>query len=168
MAHLASSGALAFLDRRGIAYTYHSHPPVFTVEESLRLVPELPGAKTKNLFLRNRKGTRHLLLITSHDKRVNLDALSAAVGINGLSFASPERLLKHLGVPPGAVSLLALVNDEPNSVEVVVDAAVWNAEAVQCHPLDNGATVVIPRDDVRRFVEATGHSARVIDVPVSP
>src|ERR1017187_7534083 len=107
----AAGGVLAFLDRHGIAYTHHLHPPVFTVEESLRLVPDLPGAKTKNLFLRDRKGARHILVVTPHDTRVNLDALSAALGLNGLSFASPERLLKHLGVTPGAGSLLALVND---------------------------------------------------------
>ena len=160
-------GVLAFLDQHGITYAHHVHPPVFTVEESLRLVPELPGAKTKNLFLRDRKGARHVLVVVPHDVRVNLDALSAALGMTGLSFASPERLLKHLGITPGAVSLLALLNDREHRVELVVDSGTWNADAIQCHPLDNAATLVIPREGMRRFVEATGHRPHVIAVPAS-
>jgi Ala-tRNA(Pro) deacylase len=162
-----AAGMLALLDQHGIAYTHHAHPAVFTVEESLRLVPELPGAKTKNLFLRDRKGARHVLVVVPHDLRVNLDALSAALGMSGLSFASPERLLKHLGITPGAVSLLALVNDREHRVELVIDSGVWNADAIQCHPLDNAATLVIPREVMRRFVEVTGHTAGVIAVPAS-
>ena len=95
----------AFLRRHGIAAVRHAHPPVMTVEESERLVPKLPGAKTKNLFLRDKKGSRHFLVTVPHDLAVDLAALGAALGAVRLGFASPERLMTHLGVTAGSVSL---------------------------------------------------------------
>jgi len=154
-----------FLSEHGIAATRHEHPPVMTVEESLRLVPKLPGMKTKNLFLRDKKGRRHLLVTVPHDKAVDIDALAEAVGVNGLGFGSTERLKKYLGITPGSVSLLALVNDEIHAVEFFIDRALWEAEAVHAHPLVNTATMVLPHADLERFLAATGHIPRVIDVP---
>lgn len=136
-----------------------------TVEASERLVPRLPGVKTKNLFLRDRKGARHILVTVPHDLAVDLDALGAALGAKRLGFASAERLLTHLGITPGSVSLLALVNDMSHAVEFVIDRRVWDAEAVHAHPLRNDATMVIPHAQLERFLAATGHSPNVIDVP---
>ena len=110
-----------FLALHGIRADRIEHPAVMTVEESERLVPPLPGAKTKNLFLRDRKGARHFLVTVAHDHPLDLDALGAVLGAGRLGFASPERLLKHLGVTPGSVSLLALVNDVAHAVEFVID-----------------------------------------------
>ena len=155
----------AFLREHDIGASRHSHPPVMTVEESERLVPKLPGAKTKNLFLRDKKGARHILVTVRHNLAVQLDALAAALGARGLGFASPERLMKHLGVTPGSVSLLALVNDRQEAVEFVIDRALWDAPAVHAHPLTNDATMVIAHADLERFLAATGHVPRVIDVP---
>ena len=157
----------AFLRDHGIAATCHSHPPVMTVEESERLVPKLPGAKTKNLFLRDKKGARHLLVTVRHDLPVDLNALGSALDAGRLGFASPERLAKHLGVTPGSVSLLALVNDTAGAVEFVIDRALWDAPAVQAHPLVNDATMVIAHAELERFLAATGHAPRVIDVPAA-
>ena len=112
----------AFLREHGIAPARHAHPPVMTVEESERLVPKLPGAKTKNLFLRDRKGARHFLVTVPHDRAVDLDALGSTLDAGRLGFASPERLAKHLGITPGSVSLLALVNDAAAAVEFVINA----------------------------------------------
>ena len=100
-----------FLRTHGIDPARHEHPAVMTVEESKRLVPKLPGAKTKNLFLRDKKGRRHFLVTVPHDVAVDLDALAAALGVSGVGFASAERLQKYLGLKPGSVSLLGLVND---------------------------------------------------------
>ena len=155
----------AFLLQHGIAAARHAHPPVMTVEESERLVPTLPGAKTKNLFLRDRKGARHFLVTVPHDLAVDLNALGTALDVGRLSFASPERLLKHLGITPGSVSLLALVNDREETVEFVIDRALWEAPAVQAHPLVNDATMVIAHADLERFLAATGHAPRVVTVP---
>ena len=156
----------AFLHEHGIAAARHEHPPVMTVEESLRLVPPLPGAKTKNLFLRDKKGARHILVTLRHDLAVDLSALESVLGVRGLGFASPERLAKHLGVTPGSVSLLALVNDQARHVEFVIDRALWEAPAVHAHPLRNDATLVLAHADLERFLAATGHAPHIIDVPI--
>jgi Ala-tRNA(Pro) deacylase len=155
----------AFLRAHGIAPARHEHPPVMTVEESERLVPALPGAKTKNLFLRDAKGRRHFLVSVPHDRAVDLDALGASLGVGRLGFASAQRLMTHLGITPGSVSLLALVNDGKGAVEFVIDRMLWEAEAVHAHPLVNTATMVLSHTDLERFVAATGHEPRVIDVP---
>jgi len=136
-----------------------------TVEESERLVPRLPGAKTKNLFLRDRKGARHLLVTVPHDLAVDLKELGATLGADRLGFASADRLMKHLGVTPGSVSLLGLVNDTAHAVEFVIDRRLWEAEAVHAHPLVNTATMVIPHAQLERFLAATGHSPRVVEIP---
>jgi len=157
-----------FLRQHGIAAVRHEHPAVMTVEESERLVPRLPGAKTKNLFLRDKKGQRHFLVTAPHDKAVRLDALGELLGAGRLSFASPERLQKHLGLLPGAVSLLGLVNDPSGAVEFVIDRSLWEADAVHAHPLVNTATMVVPHADLERFLAATGHLPRVIELPAAP
>jgi len=157
----------AFLRAHGITATRHSHPPVMTVEESERLVPKLPGAKTKNLFLRDKKGARHFLVTVPHDLQVDLNALGSALGAGRLGFASPERLAKHLGITPGSVSLLALANDAAAAVEFVIDRTLWDAAAVQAHPLVNDATMVIAHAELERFLAATGHAPRVIAVPAA-
>jgi Ala-tRNA(Pro) deacylase len=158
----------AFFFRHRVGFERHEHPAVMTVEESLRLVPQLPGAKTKNLFLRDKKGARHFLVTVPHDLPVDLEGLGALLGFPKLGFASPDRLMKHLGVAPGAVSLVALVNDTQGSVEFVIDRVLWDASAVQAHPLVNTATLVIPHDDLARLLAATAHSPRVVDVPRRP
>ncbi len=154
-----------FLTRHGIVLERIDHPPVMTVEESERLVPRLPGAKTKNLFLRDKKGARHFLVTVPHDLAVDLDALGELLGARRLGFASAERLLQHLGVTPGSVSLLALVNDTAHGVDFVIDRRLWDAVAVHAHPLVNTATTVIPHAELERFLQATGHVPRIIDVP---
>jgi Ala-tRNA(Pro) deacylase len=155
----------AFLRENRITAARHAHPPVMTVEESERLVPELPGAKTKNLFLRDKKGARHFLVTVPHHRAVDLNALGSALDVGRLGFASPERLAKHLGITPGSVSLLALVNDPAAAVEFVIDRTLWMAPAVQAHPLVNDATMVLAHADLERFLAATGHTPRVVDVP---
>jgi len=82
-----------------------------------------------------------------------------------LSLASPERLEKHLGVTPGAVSLMAIVNDREGKVEVLIDRDIWEAGALQAHPLVNTATLVIPMEGIKTFLSATNHTARIIHIP---
>jgi Ala-tRNA(Pro) deacylase len=102
-----------------------------------------------------------------HDTVVDLDALGAMLGVGDVGFASAERLQKHLGIRPGSVSLLALVSDEALAVEFVIDRSLWEADAVHAHPLVNTATMVIVHADLERFLAATRHVPRVIDVPVA-
>jgi len=161
----AMSDIFEFLGANGIAHTRTDHPAVFTVEESKRLVPALPATQTKNLFLRDQKGIRHFLVVVGHDKHVDLKALAPVVRATKLSLGSPERLLTHLGIEPGSVSLLALVNDRNRRVEVFIDRELWQAEALACHPLVNTATLVIAHEGIVRFLQATGHEAHIITVP---
>jgi Ala-tRNA(Pro) deacylase len=155
----------SFLRERGIHAERHEHAAVMTVEESERLVPPLPGAKTKNLFLRDGKGRRHFLITVRHDVAVDLNALGSIIGAGRLGFGSPERLQKHLGVTPGSVTLLALCNDPNGAVEFVIDRALWEASALQAHPLINTATMILSHADLERFLAATGHSPRIVDIP---
>ena len=154
-----------FLADHGIEYERHDHPPVFTCEEALRLVPPLPAARTKNLFLRDRKGQRHFLVTVGYEKAVDLKALASVLGVSKLGLASAERLQRYLGLDPGSVSILGVVNDVDRQVEVVVDRDLWKAQAFQCHPLVNTSTLVISRDHLQRFLEITGHPVRVLVIP---
>ena len=155
-----------FLDANNVSYERHDHQAVFTEEESKILSPELNGASTKNLFLRDKKGIRHFLVTVLEDKKVDLKALSYVLDSSRLSFASPERLKKHLGIEPGSVSLLALMKDSENNVEVFIDKEIWEDEAILCHPLVNTSTLVVPHKDMKSFLEKTGHGVRLIEVPV--
>jgi Ala-tRNA(Pro) deacylase len=155
----------AFLDQHELAYQRFEHPPVYTCEEARQLAPGLPGAETKNLFLCDGKGTRHVLVSVPAEASVDLKALSATLELKGLRFASPERLKRYLGLEPGSVTLLAAFNDTERAVEVVVDETLWNAEALLCHPLVNTETLSIGRATLARFLELTGHPPRVLAVP---
>ncbi|MBL0170533.1 MAG: prolyl-tRNA synthetase associated domain-containing protein [Gemmatimonadaceae bacterium] len=156
----------AFLDELGIAYERCDHPAVFTVSEVHQLVPPLRGAHTKNLFLRDKKGRQHVLVVVASDKQVDIKSLSGMLGLGHLSFGSPERLHKYLGIEPGSVTLLALLNDANHEVAVFIDRDLWDADALQCHPLVNTATLVIARDGIERFLRATGHPYQLVEVPV--
>jgi len=154
-----------FLAENSIEYERHDHPPVYTVEEAGRLAPTLPAAKTKNLFLRDKKGLRHFLVVVPANKRVDLRALPQVVGSNRLSFGSADRLKKYLGVEPGSVTLFAIFNDPDHAVELIVDVSLWHSAAFQFHPLVNTSTLVISRENLKRFMAITGHEARLLDIP---
>jgi Ala-tRNA(Pro) deacylase len=154
----------AFLAAQGIEYVRHEHPPVFTCEEELQHVPESGAARTKNLFLRDRRGRRHLLLVTTCAKQVSIAAFAETAGADRLSFASAERLKQHLGVEPGSVTVFGLVNDSTHGVEVFIDADVWAAPSIHAHPLRNDATLVISHDALIRFLAATGHRPQIVTI----
>lgn len=154
----------AFLKTHDISYESFSHPAVYTCEEAERLCPTMPGVPVKNLFLRSKDKKRHLLVVGGYDKRVDLNGLKTVFGISGLGFGSPERLKKYLGVEPGSVTLLGLMNDPQHAVEVIFDQGIWG-QSLQCHPLVNTATLVIPADGIERFLKATGHAYQVMEVP---
>jgi len=155
----------AYLDAHGIPCERFDHPAVFTCEQSKEIAPPMPGSSTKNLFLRDRKGARHFLVVVEHEKKVDLKALADMIGTQKLSFGSAERLERHLGVAPGSVTVLGLAHDLDHAVEVFFDAPIWKADRIQCHPLVNTASLIIPHDGLERFLHATGHTPHIIDVP---
>ncbi|MGK5043383.1 prolyl-tRNA synthetase associated domain-containing protein [Janthinobacterium sp. GB1R12] len=149
-------------------YQLLEHPAVHTIDEALMHVPAMPGLMVKNLFVRDEKGRRHFLVIVPFDKRIDLAALGRLLPASKLSMASPERLLQHLGITPGAVSLFALIHDDAQAVELVLDQAVWDAGHIQAHPLRNTATVALSHATLVRFLAHTGHVPRIVAVPATP
>lgn len=152
---------LAHLDDLGIDHTTIDHPPVYTVEEAKRLRGTLPGANCKSLFLRNKKGQMWLVVV-AEDHRVNLDLLGANLGSKRLSFASAQRLMDHLGVVPGAVSPLAVINDRSCAVTVVLFRDILEHDILNFHPLVNDRTTTLSTADFLRFLESTNHEPIVL------
>jgi len=154
----------AFLDRLAIAHTTVAHPPLFTVEQSRALRGSIPGGHTKNLFLEDKKGA--LVLLTAlEDAAIELKALHRRLGAGGrFSFGSADLLRETLGVEPGAVTPLAVMNDWDCRVSVVLDADLLRHEALNCHPLRNTMTTSIATRDLLKFLEATRHSPRIVEL----
>lgn len=151
----------AFLDTLGIAHTTVTHPPVFTVEESRDLRGRIPGGHSKNLFLKDKKGAL-FLVVASEQAAIDLKGLHRRLGASGrFSFGSAELLMEALGVTPGAVTPFAAINDTAGRVSVVLEAAMMENPLINFHPLDNSMTTGIGRDDLVRFLAATGHQARI-------
>jgi len=151
----------AFLGQLGIAHPTVHHPPLFTVEESRTLRGQIPGGHTKNLFLKDKKGS--LFLVTAlEDAVIELKSLHRRLGASGrFSFGSPEQLRAVLGVEPGAVTPLAAMNDAALQVTVVLDQALMAHAVINCHPLRNTMTTSLAREDLVRFLAATGHPPRI-------
>jgi Ala-tRNA(Pro) deacylase len=150
------------LDALGIGYTAHEHPPIFTGEAAAEHWKDVPGVGVKNLFLRNKKGDRHYLVILAVDKQVDLRQLVRAIGDDRLSFGSPERLMSCLGVTPGSVSVFGLLHDGSRGVQVVVDEDLRSAERLIFHPNDNRASVSISFADFERFLGTRPNTVRWI------
>lgn len=146
------------LDALAITVTRYDHPAVFTVDEAEQHWAGIDATHCKNLFLRNRKGTRHYLVVAEHRASVSLARIAAIVGDDKLGFASPERLAKYLGLTPGAVSPFGLINDTAREVRVVVDVSLRAASLVAFHPNVNTATLVLAEPDFERFLASTGHA----------
>jgi Ala-tRNA(Pro) deacylase len=148
----------------GIAFTRHEHPPVATVEEAEPHWADLDAMHFKNLFLRNQKGTRHYLLILRHSKRADLRAAADQIGDGKLSFASPERLMAHLGLTPGAVSPFGLIHDKTRHVRVFIDRDLKTADRVSFHPNINTATLTLARADFERFLADCGNLVAYVTI----
>jgi Ala-tRNA(Pro) deacylase len=158
------SALFAFLDQLGIAHRTVSHPALFTVEQSQSLRGTIPGGHTKNLFLKDKKGA--LFLVTAlEDAVIELKSLHRLLDASGrFSFGSADLMRETLGIEPGAVTPFAAMNDTGGRVTVVLDAALMRHETINCHPLVNTMTTSIAREDLVRFLDATGHPPRTVAV----
>ena len=154
----------AFLNTLGIAHPTVTHAPLFTVEESQALRGTIPGGHTKNLFLKDKKGALYLVT-TLEDAVIELRSLHRLLGASGrFSFGSADTMRATLGIEPGAVTPFAAMNDTARQVAVVLDAALMRHDTINAHPLVNTMTTSVARADLVRFLEATGHSPRVLAV----
>jgi Ala-tRNA(Pro) deacylase len=169
------SDLFACLDRLGIPHRTVTHAPMFTVEQSRALRDQSPGGYTKNLFLKDKKGAL-FLVVALEDAAIDLKGLHRDLGASGrLSFGSAALLWETLGVEPGAVTPFCAMNDQDGRVTVVLQAAMMAHPTLNYHPLDNTMTTAIARDDLVKFLQATGHEPRIVAfaesapaVPASP
>jgi Ala-tRNA(Pro) deacylase len=154
---------LARLQELGLSSRTVSHPPVFTVEQAKALRGELPGGHVKNLFLRNKKGAMWLV-VAEEDRRIDLKVLGERIGAGKVSFGSPERLMQYLGVLPGSVTPLGLINDSGHAVQIVLDQALLAHDPINVHPLTNDRTTAISPNDLLTFIKACGHEPQILDL----
>ncbi|MCW6530035.1 prolyl-tRNA synthetase associated domain-containing protein [Sphingomonas sp. MMSM20] len=154
---------LAFADR-GLGWDVLEHQAVFTVEESLAIHAAMPGAHTKNLFLKDSGGAFWLVTV-DHAKSVDLKALAGVIGAKKLSFGKAEDMQALLGVAPGSVTPLAAINDREARVRVVIDTDLAEAAQVNVHPLRNTATVGLSGAALRALLAGWGHEPLVATIP---
>ncbi|SMY33664.1 Prolyl-tRNA editing protein ProX [Photobacterium malacitanum] len=152
------------LDELSIDYQRYDHPAVFNCEQAHLLDLNIDGVATKNLFIRDRKGSRHFLVVVIADKNVNLKSLSQQLGVTSLRFASPRRLDKYIGTIPGAVSILDIIKDHHHEVELVIDKSIFNYSSLQCHPFTNTATLDISIAGVQQLLAHYQRSYIEIDL----
>lgn len=154
----------ADIERLDIAFSLVEHEPVFTVEESLRLDRDIPGAHTKNLFLKD-SGERFWLVTVPAHMRVDLKALAEAIGSKRLSFGKADDMDLLLGISPGSVTPLAVINDIGQMVTVVIEAGFFDSRQINIHPLRNDATIGMSPEDLRKLLTFWNHVPLVISVP---
>ncbi len=154
---------LDYLDSLGLAYNLFHHEAVFTVEEAKALETEIPGVHCKNLFLRNRSGKTHYLVILEENKEVDLKTLSKILETTNLSFASEKRLFKYLKLKPGSVGPFGLIHDLDNQVSVVVDKSILEQEYVTFHPNDNSKTLSLSTKSFQMFLEKQSYNVTYLD-----
>src|SRR5262245_29038957 len=154
----------AFFDELGIGVRTITHPPLFTVADSQTLRGEIDGGHTKNLFLKDKKDN-YFLVTAGEDAKIDLKSIHQKIGAaSRVSFGKPEALLELLGVTPGAVTPLGVINDAESKVKMVIDSALLEHPVINVHPLNNAATSSIARDDLLLFLRATGHEPAILKV----
>lgn len=159
---------LSFLTYHEIPFTNYNHPEGKTIEEAKRWWHDDGSVHCKNLFFRNHKGNQHYLVcfhcdhdMDIHDLEHRLKARLQEQGMPSpgkLSFASPERMLRYLGLEPGSVSPFGLINDEEHHVILFLDEHLQAAETLSFHPNDCRGTVVIRREDFERYLAIVGNT----------
>ncbi|MFT5113429.1 MAG: Ala-tRNA(Pro) deacylase [Parasphingorhabdus sp.] len=164
MSHWTPDRLLKWLSEQDISCPTINHPPLRTVEDSRAHREIAEGAYTKNLFVRNKKG-RMWLLTMLESRQIHLKQFAKTLGAGNFSFASEERLMKHLGIIPGAVSPLALINDSACEVNFVLDEDILQHAVVHFHPLDNCMTTTLKKDDFLRFLTEVKHVPHVVTFP---
>ena len=152
------------LSALGIAWTTHTHGPVFTVEEAAALYASQPGGHTKNLFLKDKKDG--LWLVVARDElRIDLNALARELGAPRFSFGSAELLIETLGIEPGSVTPFAVMNDGAGKVRLVLDEGMLRLSPLNFHPLRNDRTTAITPADLLKFVRACEHEPLIAKLP---
>jgi Ala-tRNA(Pro) deacylase len=158
----SSNELMHYLSELGIKTTTIQHPPLHTVADSKELRGEITGGHTKNLFVKDKKD-QFFLLTVDEDASVDLKTIHHVIGAaSKVSFGKPEALLELLGVVPGAVTVFGAINDTAGKVSIFLDAELMKNDIINGHPLVNDATTSIGRDDLVKFLRATGHEPGIL------
>ncbi len=147
-----------------IDFEYHEHPPAPTIEIAKKYWKDLDATHCKNLFFRNHKGNKHYLVIFEHEQNLSVKTLEQMLKQGKLSFASEWRMEKYLGVKPGSVSPLALINDKENHVKVFFDKNLLKSEKISFHPCINTASLILKFEDFIRFMDWTGNEYEFLEL----
>lgn len=153
-----------YLKRLGIEFDYYEHPEAPTIEIASQFYRGEGTVLCKNLFFRNHKGNKHYLVIMDARHSMDIHDIEHQLHQGKLSFASPERMMRYLGVKPGSVSLFTLVNDTNHEVILFVDKKLMDAPKVSFHPNDNTASLVISNSDMLKFIKSTGNQYEILDL----
>lgn len=142
------------------------HPPLFTVADTHLLTDEIPGAHTKNLFLKD-DNKQFWLVSALQETQINLRSLSKFLSAKNLRFSQPELLRQYLNVEPGSVTWFALINDEANQINALLDKAIFDCDLVGFHPLENTATTIVKPASLVKFAEAICHRYEILDFTIT-
>jgi len=156
------TGLYELLQNLGIAFEYHEHPPVATIEDALTHWKDYDSGRCKNIFFRNHKGDRHYLVILEHTRQLDIHDLEKRLKQGKLSFASDQRLMKYLGVERGSVSPFGLINDTEKHVHLFIDEKLNDFDRLAFHPNLNTATIIVSKSHFLRFLDYTGNSYEFI------
>lgn len=144
-------------EKLSINFEYHEHPPLATIEDAKIYWKDFNSARCKNIFFRNHKGDKHYLIILEHLQQLDIHDLEKRLRQGKLSFASDQRLKKHLGVEPGSVSPFGLINDKEKHVHLFIDEKLKESDRLAFHPNVNTASLIISKIDFLRFLENSGN-----------
>ncbi|MDD3020824.1 MAG: prolyl-tRNA synthetase associated domain-containing protein [Alphaproteobacteria bacterium] len=159
----SAEALLVMMKTRSHRFTLFHHVPVFTVAESDEVSAQIPGFHTRNLFLRDKKG-RMFLVTLGHDTPVDLKKLSDFLGVGRFSFGSPTRLWTYLGVRPGSVTPLSILNDTVKQVQLILEKDMMEEQMVNFHPLDNSMTVGMTPQTLLDILEQHDVSPHILDL----
>ena len=165
---ISSDTLLETLREWSISYNLFEHVPLRTVEDSKKvegifISTENGGGHVKNLYLRDKK-KRNILLVAEQDQAIDLKKLSKNLNFSNLSFGSPERLMQNLGVRPGAVTPLSMINGVNNNVSLFMDKALRNKTVIYIHPLVNDRTIEMTIENLEKFFSKIGVNFEWIDL----
>ena len=155
---------LGYLSEKGFEHSWYTHPEAPTIEIARQYWKQDGSKHCKNLFFRNHTGNRHYLVVLDCERDLDIHDLEKRLHQGKLSFASPQRMERYLGLQPGSVSPFGLINDTENHVHLFLDKNLMEEKALSFHPNDNRATVVIEVDEFMRYLNAVGNSFEFIEL----
>lgn len=155
---------LAYLNEKGLEFSWYTHPEAPTIEIARQHWKQDGSKHCKNLFFRNHKGNRHYLVVLDCERNLDIHDLEKRLHQGKLSFASPQRMEKYLGLQPGSVSPFGLINDTENHVHLFLDTNLQQQDSLSFHPNDNHATVVIAFKEFMRYLDIVGNSFEFIEL----